>query len=204
MKGCSSIHSSITHVCMHASNLRMYNITEWLMTNSICQMFGLFGANGQPSRHLLDPEQMVRASTLPNTRKTSKLHPNCKNTTTLQAEMPSQSIRGRHITICRTTRETAPTTPYITSSQISSTFSTLFVVLNAMFFFKDHCLQSDFSGRLGTESLLRRSVPQGACQRARWISGGLVALHNLRDAAQKVPTEPSYQITPSLYYDPPK
>ena len=112
MKGCSSIHSSITHACMHASNLRMYNITEWLMTNSICQTFGLFGANGQPSRHLLDPEQMVRASTLPNTRKASKLHPNCKNTTTLQAEMPSQSIRGRHITICRTTRETATTTPY--------------------------------------------------------------------------------------------
>ena len=75
-------------------------------------MFGLFGANGQPSRHLLDPEQMVRASTLPNTRKASKLHPNCKNTTTLQAEMPSQSIRGRHITKCRTTRETATTTPY--------------------------------------------------------------------------------------------
>ena len=31
-----------------------------------------------------------------------------------------------------------------------------------------------------------------------------MALHNLRDAAQKVPAEPSYQITPSPYYDPPQ
>lgn len=112
-------------------------------------------------------------------------------------ELPAKLPQLPHISACNWMTN-------VTSSQISSTFSNFFVVLNAMFFFKDHCRQSDFSGRLSTESLLRRSVPQGACQRARWISGGLVALHNLRDAAQKVPTEPSYQITPSPYYDPPK